>query len=78
MYKKSFTNVPFFSLVFAAQVLLIPHMTIHQPLANLIAGIATMQMAGEVVDALALLKTILTIVDGDKMLGEFLIVVPVI
>ena len=58
-------------------MLLLPHMTIHQPLANLIAGIATMQLAGEVVDALALLKTVLTIVDGDRMLGEFLIVAPV-
>jgi hypothetical protein len=56
--------------------MLIPHMSIHQPLANLIGGMTTMQLAGELVDALTLIKTCLGIVAADPTLGEFLVVVP--
>ncbi len=56
--------------------MLIPHMSIHQPLANLIGGMTTMQLAGELVDALTLIKTCLGIVAADPTLGEFLAIVP--
>ena len=56
--------------------MLIPHMSIHQPLANLIGGMTTMQLAGELVDALTLIKTCLGIVAAEPTLGEFLVIVP--
>ena len=56
--------------------LLIPQITIHQPLANLMAGMATMQLGAELQDALTLIKTCLGLIGRDPTLGEFFLVVP--
>ncbi len=56
--------------------MLIPHMSIHQPLAHLIGGMTTMQLAGELVDALTLVKTCLGIIAAEPSLGDFFAIVP--
>lgn len=56
--------------------MLIPHVAFHHPLATLISGMATMQLAGELVDALTLIKTCLGLIASEPMLGEFFVVVP--
>ncbi len=56
--------------------MLIPHVSFHQPLSNLIGGMATMQLASELVDALTLIKTCLGLIAVEPTLGEFFVVVP--
>jgi hypothetical protein len=56
--------------------MLIPHMSFHLPLANLIGGLATMQLAGELLDALTLVKTCLGLIAAEPTLGEFFVIVP--
>lgn len=65
------------SLLSSLKVLLIPHMSIHQPLCNLVHGFTSVQLAGEATEAVILIKTLLSLIQRDPTLAEFFITTPV-